>query len=333
MVAVSEEPVVGPVGRHRSGSARRHGEEVDEKHDEGEDRKAEPVVGDDPVDLIALRQPALCLLFKAALDDLCDVDVSLVGDYALGVVVKLGLRRLDVLFDVSEKIGREFQLFEDLLVALEDLDGVPSLLLLWKPVNGGLLDMRERVLDRTRELVLWDRLSVLRRVYRGLGGLGDTRLLQGGYLDDRTSDLAGQLGQIDPVALLFDQIDHVDRDYDRDPQFGQLGGEIKVSLEVRAVDYVEDGVGSFSYEVVSRDDLLEGVWRERVDAGKVGDDDAVVLFQLSFLFFDGDARPVPDKLIGTGKRVEQRGLSAVGVARKGDPDIHDFCIPFRSTEP
>ena len=50
-------------------------------------------------------------------------------------------------------------------------------------------------------------------------------------------------------------------------------------------------------KIVSRDDFLKGVGRERVDTGKVGDDNAVMLFELTFLFFNRNAGPVTNILI------------------------------------
>ena len=55
---------------------------------------------------------------------------------------------------------------------------------------------------------------------------------------------------------------------------------------------------------------------------EVGDDDSLVLFQLTFLFFNRYAGPVTDELIRTGKRVEQCGFATVRVAREGYADIH-----------
>jgi len=43
-----------------------------------------------------------------------------------------------------------------------------------------------------------------------------------------------------------------------------------------------------------------------------------VVLKLSFLFLDGDAGPVPDKLVRAGQRVEKRCLAAVRVAGKRD---------------
>ena len=107
----------------------------------------------------------------------------------------------------------------------------------------------------------------------------------------------------------------------RDAELSELGGEIQVTLEVRAVDDVQDRVGTLGDEVVTGDDFLQRVGGQGVNTGKVHDDHVIVLLELTFLLFHGDAGPVTDELVRTGQRVEQRRLTAVGVAREGNFDL------------
>ena len=64
-----------------------------------------------------------------------------------------------------------------LVIALKDLDGVPSLLLFGQVMDGGLLDMSDRVLNAAGEAVLRDRLTALCSLYSSLGGFLNTGLL------------------------------------------------------------------------------------------------------------------------------------------------------------
>ena len=70
--------------------------------------------------------------------------------------------------------------------------------------------------------------------------------LQGGDLDDLAAKLTGQLCGVDLIAVLADDVHHVDGDDDRDAQLGELRGEVQVALEVRAVDDVQDRVGTLA---------------------------------------------------------------------------------------
>ena len=62
-----------------------------------------------------------------------------------------------------------------------------------------------------------------------------------------------------------------------DAKLGELRGQVKVALKVRAVDDVQNGIGALADQVVSRYDFLQRVGGQRINARKVGDDDAVVL--------------------------------------------------------
>ena len=110
--------------------------------------------------------------------------------------------------------------------------------------------------------MLRDRFAVFGRVDRRVRRLIDARPFQRRHLDHRAADLPGEFRDVDLVAFFFDKVDHVDRDNHRDAQFGQLRGQIQVSLEVGAVNDVQDRVGAFSDQIVSRHDFFERVGRE-----------------------------------------------------------------------
>ena len=314
MPTVAEQSVVCPVGR--GGADRHHRDPIDQKHHEREDRKPEPAVGDDPVDLIRRRLSAGLLLFVARLDDARDIEIPFVCDDAFRVVLKFAFRRGDVLFDVRHDVARDIQVGEHLVVALEHLDRVPTLPLLGKSVERRLLDVGERVLDRTREGVLRDGLTSLRRLDRRFRRLHDAGALQGGDLHHAAAELARQFGGIDLIAVLVHEVDHIDRDHHRDPEFGQLGRQVQVPFQVGAVEDIQDRVGALPDQVIPGDDLFERVGRERIDTRQVGDHNAVVPFQFPLFLLDRHPRPVSDELVGTRQSVEQRRFPAVGVPRK-----------------
>ena len=216
---------------------------------------------------------------------------------------------------------RDGDLLQHLFVALKDLDGVPALLRLGHGVDGRLLDVRDGVLDGAGERVMGHG-----RFY-GLGGLDgrlgrfhDALALQRGDLHDLAAQLTGQLSDVDLVAVLADDVHHVDGDDHRDAQLEQLSGQIEVALQVGAVDDVQYGVGALGDQIVTGDDLFQRVGGQAVYAGQIHDDDVVMLFELAFFFLNGNARPVADELVGAGQCIEQRGFAAVRVARQRDLD-------------
>ena len=229
---------------------------------------------------------------------------------------------------MGHDVSGNLQLFENLFVTFKDLDGVPALLLFGHVVNNSLFDVGNRMLDRAGERVHRNGLGVLCSVDGGLRGGVDAGALQSGDLDDLAAKLTGKLVQVDLVAVLLDDIHHVDRHDHGDAELGQLRGEVQVALKVRAVDDVENDVRALRDEIRSGDDLFQRVGGQRVDTGKVLNDDIVMLAQTAFLFFYRDARPVTDILVGTGQSVEQRRFAAVRVAREGNSDFF-----FHSSSP
>ena len=320
MPAVTEQAVVGPIGSRCAHG--HHGHPVDQEHDQSEDGQAQPAVGHDLIDLIGGGQLPDLLLLVAGLDDGSDVHIALVGDDAFGIVVQFLLGGFDVGLDVAHDAGVDLQLREDLVVPLEDLDGVPALLLLRQAVNGGLLDVRQSVLHRAGEGVHGNGLAVLGSVNGGLGGLHDAGLLQSGDLDHLAAQLTGQLIGVDLVAVLLHHVHHVDGHHNGDAQLGKLRGQVQVPLQVGAVDDVQDGIGPLADQVIPGYHFLQGVGGQGVNAGQVGDDDTVVFLQLAFLFLNGNAGPVTHELVGTGECVEKGGFTTVGVARQGNSQIH-----------
>ena len=83
-------------------------------------------------------------------------------------------------------------------------------------------------------------------------------------------------------------------------------------------------------QVIPGDNFLHGVRRQRINAGQVSDGDVGMLLQLAFLLLHGDAGPVAHELVGTGEGIEQCRFAAVGVARKGNSDIHDTLLLLAS---
>ena len=178
MPAVSEESVVCPVCG--GGADPDHGDPVDKKHDRREDRKTQPAVGDDPVDLIRGRQFADSVLFITGFNELRDIIVALIGDNTLSVVIEFRLGGLDVFFDMGERFLRNIEVLQDFLVSLKNLDRIPALLFFREVVYNGFLDMRDRMLDGPGEGVLRNGFVPLRGINCALRRLHDAGSLQRG---------------------------------------------------------------------------------------------------------------------------------------------------------
>ena len=229
------------------------------------------------------------------------------------------------LMDVLHLADADVELLDDLAVALEDLDRVPAYRAERNLALYRLLDVGDRVLNGAREHVrdVWKLAGalfddgLLRHLDELLGGFHPAFILERRDSDDLAAERLRDLLEVDLVAVLLHDVHHVDGHHHREPQFRELRGEVEVALDVRSVDDVENRVRTLLDEEPARHLLLDGVGRERVDAGEVLYDDILVTGEYSVLLLDRDARPVADVLLRPRKRVEERRLAAVRVSCEG----------------
>ena len=108
MPSVAEQSVVRPVCRRSTDAD--HGNPVHKEHNQRKDRKAEPAVGYDFINLVGLCQTTCIFLLVAGLDNFRNINIALVGDDALRIVIQLLLGSLNVLLDVVHRFLRDIQL-------------------------------------------------------------------------------------------------------------------------------------------------------------------------------------------------------------------------------
>ena len=203
------------------------------------------------------------------------------------------------------------------------------------PVLNGLLNVGQGVLhasgehmgDGPRLVGLGQRPRPLRRVQPAL-------VLQGGDLHHLAAQGPAQPLQVDLVAVLPHQVDHVHRHHHRKAQLNELGGEVEVALDVGAVHNIQDGVRLLLHQIVPGHHLLQGVRGQGVDPRQILYDHVGAALEAALLLLHRHPGPVAHVLVGAGEGVEQRGFAAVGIARQGDLHIHlasllSYCGPWR----
>ena len=333
---LTEQNIVGPVSGKgadadaavRNGGA--HCDGVHQPHDGCEDRQRQNTVCDELVDLIGGGQVlGAGLLFDGLVYNAVDVGIALVGDDALSVIIHFLLAVSDVGINVVKQFLAEVQLGLHLVITLKQLDGVPAQEAVIDLALNGLLDVGDGMLHAAgKDMGQLACLALLGGGNGQLGGLLAALVLQGGDLDGLAAQFLGQLVQVDLVAVLADEVDHVDGHDHGDAQLNKLGGQIKVALDVGAVNDVEDGIRLFVDKVAAGNNFLQRVGRQRVDTGKVLNHDIVVTLQLALLLLNGNAGPVADILVRTGQAVEQGGFTAVRVACQSNFNCHVGYTPF-----
>ena len=325
---LAEQRIVCPVGNHAAEGADRH--IVNQEHNCGKNRKRQPSVGNDAVHLIGGSQSAgLLALLNRLLNQVGDVCVSLVGDDGFCIIIHFLLTILDVLFHVAHQRGINGKLLQSLGITLKDLDREPAKLLRIYDILNGLLDVCDGMLytagEDMRKLFLLARLCSLDaeicRIHRVL-------VLKSGDLDNLATKLLAQLLDIDAVAVLANQIHHVDGDDNRNTDLHQLCGQVQVTLNVRAVHDVQDGIRLLVYEIVTGNNLLQCVRAQGIDTRKVLNHNILVVLETSFLFLYGNARPVTNILVAAGQVIKQGSFTAVRITCQCDFDFHLLLLLF-----
>ena len=154
----------------------------------------------------------------------------------------------------------DIQIFKHLVVALKNLHGIPTLLLLGQSVNGCFLDMCKRMFNRAREGVHGNGFAVLCCIDCRFRSFRNAGSAQSGNFNDFAAKLTRKFGNIDFVAVLANKVDHVDCNNNRNTKLRKLSCKIQVALQIRAVDDVQYRIGTLADKVVARNDLFKGVW-------------------------------------------------------------------------
>ena len=310
------EPALEPV-------AHREGEEEGEGHDKQEDGDAPDPARQDGVGPLG-EDVALLLVQKHLVDYLADKVVFLV-DYVGLIAPVEHLREVHGVF------------LADLLVALEELERVPAVVLQVRIAPGELGDnlvnlvlnlvgvhhgvLAVVVVPVVRDLAVLVyepvrmRLAdvVLRRVHERVEAAALAR--RDGH--DGDAQHLGQAVQVYLHAALFDDVHHVQRHDHGLAQLEELQSEVEAALERAGVHDVYHDVDLVREDEAARDGLLHRVAGERVGARQVDEVDVrAVEIEPPLDLLDRDARPVGHLEVRAGVGVEEGGLAAVGVADK-----------------
>ena len=305
---LAEQNIVGPVSCEGSDgdtaicNGSTHGQRVHEEHDQGKDWQSEDTVGNNLVDLIGNSQVLnASFLSDSLLNNSVDVSITLVGDDALGVIVHFLLAVCDVLVNVVNQRLVQLQLLLNLVITLEQLDGVPTQEAVINLALDGLFDMSDGMLNAASEHM--GQLASLARLCSGnshLSSLHAAFALQCADLNSLAAQLCAELLQVDLITILADQVDHVDGHNHRNAQLNQLGGQVQVTFNVGTINDIQDGIRLFIDQVTTGHNFLQGVGGQGVDTGQVLNDNVLLTFQAAFLLFNRNARPVADILVRTG---------------------------------
>ena len=269
----AEELVVGEVG-HRAAQGR-NGDVVHAEHDDHKDRQTQDTVGNHAVDLLGGAHLGRSLS-EALIDDVRDDAIALTGDDGLGIVVAVLLALGDQLLHASGLLLGEVDELAGVRVALEQLDGVVATLVGRNARRQVILDVVQNVLDGGIELVLRHLTLRSSGLFDLLEELLDALVLKSRDHHDRAAELLGELVRVDLIAVLLDQVGHVEGNDHGQAGLDDLKRQVQVALEVGGVDNLDDNIGLAAHEVIARALLLGAVGGKRVDAREVRDGNVLV---------------------------------------------------------
>ena len=323
---LTEKNVVGPVGAHGADGEREtaHGDGVDHPHDHHKDGQSQDAVGDDTVDAVGGGHVAGAgALVHRFVHHLADVGVALVGDDAFSVVIHLVFAVPDMFFQVIQSGFVQLQFLLDALVPLKQLDGIPAQEAVVHLSLDAFFDMSQGVFHTAGEhMGQFPRPAAAGSLHRHFGGFCTALPFQGADLNDAAAQFPAEFFQVDAVTVLAHPVDHIHRHDHRQAQFDELGGQVKIALDVGAVDDVEDGVRLFGDQVAPGHHLLQSIRRKRINARKILNDYVLVALEAAFLLFHRNTGPIAHVLIGAGQIIEQGGFATVRVAGQCDLDTH-----------
>ena len=105
----------------------------------------------------------------------------------------------------------------------------------------------------------------------------------------------------------------------------ELGGEIKVALEVAGIEHVEHYIRRLVYDLPSYVEFLGRIGRKGVSAGQVDDIEVVTLERCRRLLgIHCHSRVVAHVFMCPRREIEQRRLSAVRITHQGNVDSTAF---------
>ena len=126
----------------------------------------------------------------------------------------------------------------------------------------------------------------------GVYQLGNVGVAQSRDLKNIHTQTLGEQCGVNYIATLFEKVAHVKADNNRTAGLEHLRCQIQAALDIGYIDQVNNSIGLLVNDKVTRDYLFRRVRTHRVDAGKVGKQNVLVLLPGSLFFLNRNARPV-----------------------------------------
>ena len=253
---LSKEYIVGPVRYKSTYCCDRY--IIYNPHNNREDRKCQPAVSYDPVDLIRCCHGVFLVLCDTVTDDAGNINVTLVCNNTLGIVIKFVFQ----LFDLGRYIRNGFHLLCDLIIFLQKFDCKEAFLLIYNITSEFALNGADDCLHILVKLMNWySSTFFLCNLHCFISSFFDSGSFQSRDGYNFTAQLFRQFVDMYFVSVLFNNIHHIDSHDHRNTKFHDLCGQIQVTLNVGTIYDVQDRIWSFINQVISGYHFLQCIRR------------------------------------------------------------------------
>ncbi len=164
------------------------------------------------------------------------------------------------------------------------------------------------------EVLALRRFLILRNMNRVINQFTDAFILGSGNGDDRNAEHLFHAVDVNRAAVAGDFIHHVQGDDCRNTQLKHLHGQVKVAVNIRGVNDVDNRLRFIIQNKIAGYQFLTAVRRQGVDTRQVGNRGIRLPADRAVDTVNGNAREVADVLVGAGQLIEQCSLATVLVA-------------------
>ena len=302
---------------------------VNQEHDNRENRQSQETVRYNAVDFI--RNSKAGVAFDNCIaHQLANVVITLIGNNAFGIIIQCFLAGCNDFFNLSLLALAQAQSISNFLITFKQFYQQPALAHTMNLVAGFAGNRSQSILNLATEAHIL-RCSAADSFNCFFGSLTGAFTLQCGSFHNLAAKLGSQLSGINLIAVLADDINHVQSNSYRITHLHNLSSQVQVTFDIRAVNQIQYAVNIILQQIVTGNNLLQSVRGQGVNTWQVGNNYIIVTFKAAFFFLYSYAGPVTNILVGTGQIIKHCCFAAVRVTNQGNLDLFHLFPPNYST--
>ena len=319
--------IIRKIGYNRTDSF--YSDIVNKEHDNCENRQSQETVRYNAVDFIGNSQTGMAF-DNCIAHQLANVVITLVGNNAFGIIIQRFLAGCNDFFNLSLLALAQAQSISNFLITLKQFYQQPTLAHTVNLVAGFAGNRSQSIFNLAAKAHIF-RCSTADSFNCFFGSLTGTFTLQCGGFHNLAAKLGSQLSGINLIAVLADDINHVQSNSYGITHLHNLSSQVQVTFNVRAINQIQYAVNIILQQIVTGNNLLQSVRRQGINTGQVGNNYIIMTFKAAFFFLYSYAGPVTNILVGTCQIIKHCCFAAVRVTNQGNLDLFHLFPPNYST--